>query len=167
MELQELVQKTVDFIENFADENGEPKYKNMIDESIKNNDKPRIDPNDIAMYDKELAEALKTVEKGKEDSIRKKFSKIVILYMKTRASLLNGELPGAELKGDFVFLKKEYIEGVDQENEDKPSIEEIAQYFAGYVMPIDGEEVVVTRFWRFALMMIITFLANSGELKMG
>lgn len=156
MELEDLVGRLVDFLEYYVNENGEPKYKKLIDKKIENGRGGRvwIDFGDLEEFDKDLVE-----EASKEE-----FAEIIGVYIQTRFALKNGLYPGAELKKETVFLHEDFIKSMLEEPGEKLTPEEVAEMYEGYVKNINGEKVVVVRFWQFVMLMIIGYLADSGKL---
>mgnify|MGYP001772712155 CR=1 FL=1 len=157
-QITEAVRLIVSFLEDFVDENGDAKYKKIIDQNVEQGKvkfKLTISKKDMYAFDERLGQL---AEKAGDF-----VSSVIDLYKQTRVLLLRGEVEGAIfLKDkDVVFLTKEYVNNI--EGEEKPSLTDVAKYFGGYVMTRDGEQVIVTRFWKFALRTILAYIEEEAN----
>jgi len=177
MELSEFVKQIVlGFLEDYVNSDGEPKYKALIDninkytsKKTENGEKPKVKIDtkqmiqEIKIYDSELGDAAESME----DELRE----LITNYINLRRGLAKGKIKGAQLKHDTVFITEEYLETdeeteeKDKESEEKPSLESLAKSFYGYVDEIDGKKVVVTKFAKYAYILIIYNYVQSGKIQ--
>ena len=154
MDTTDFVERTILFLEEYALPDGSSKYKKLIEEAIKSGQggKLQISKKDLAKYDKELADALPQMED--------KFKATISIYKTLRALLLQKKVPGMLLgKEDTVFITQEYIDKM--EGEEKPTLEELAKTLGGYVDEINGQKVVVTKFWRLATVFALSRITKE------
>ena len=153
-----VVRSIIFFLEDFVDENGDAKYKKIIDQNVEQGKvkfKLAISKKDMYAYDETLGQ----VAENAKDFV----GSVISLYKQTRILLLRGEIEGAILlkDKDVVFLTKEYVNSI--EGDEKPSLADVAKYYWGYVMTRNGEQVIVTRFWKFALKTILTYIEDANK----
>ena len=163
MDTTDFVQRTVFFLEEYALPDGRSKYKKLIEDAIKSGEseseqgvKLPISKKDLAKYDKELVDVLPQMED--------KFKITISIYKTLRTLLLQKKVPGMLLgKEDTVFITQEYIDKL--EGEEKPTFEEFAKQVGGYVDEINGQKVIVTKFWKLAMVSALVHIAELEEKK--
>jgi len=155
MKLEDMVNLIVDFLENFVDEDGESKYKKKIDKMVKKGENFALEINkqDLSNYNEDLLRIAENM-----DNV---MNVVVSLYKQTRVMLLRGEIEGAYIQNDTVFLTSEFINNIEDENS---SIKEIAKYYKGQIMEINGEQVIATRFWKFVTIVILNYITEMRKM---
>jgi len=154
----------VQFFEEYKNEEGKAKYKEIIDNYIKDKGKENKISledikelamniygellNDLKKYDKRLAR--------KAEQMRLAIIKILTLYFWLRVQLLKGLL-GVELKKlnefESIFITQKFID--ESGIKDEVTLQELKEIFMGYVTEINGDQTLVVRFWVYALAFII------------
>jgi len=161
--VKKLGYSLVQFLEEYVNEEGKPKYKEIIDNYVKN----KFKENKIVIsYIKDFAmelygEVLSDLEKYNKEVAREAEQmkiatiKILALYVLLRAQLLKGVL-GAELKqnGDeHIFITQKILK--ESGALERITLEELKDILMGHITEINGEQVLVVPFWTYALAYII------------